>query len=69
MIPALSVIISAYIIFRMLEVFAFPATRYSNGVVLVVMFVFAAIVILVVGFELIGIFSAGVQPGIIPPQQ
>jgi hypothetical protein len=70
MIPALALIISAYIVFRMLEVFAFPATRYSNTGVRVVMCILAAIVILVVGFNVVDIFfSAGVQPGINLPTQ
>jgi hypothetical protein len=69
MIPALATIISAYIVFRMLEVFAFPGTRYLNTGVRVVMCILAAIVILVVAVNLIDIFSAGVQPGLIPPPQ
>lgn len=63
MIPALATIISAYIVFRMFEVFAFPGTRYLNTGVRVVMFILAGIVILVVAVNLIDIFSAGVQPG------
>lgn len=70
MIPALALIISAYIIFRMLEVFAFPTTHYSTTSVRVVMCILAAIVILIVGFNVVDIFfSAGVQRGIIPPSQ
>lgn len=64
MIPALATIISAYIIFRMLEVFAFPATHYSNTGVRIVICILAAIVILVVAVNLIDIFFAGAQPGL-----
>lgn len=61
MIPALATIISAYVVFRMAEVFCFPRTRYLNKGAWVVMLVFAAIVILVVGFNLMSILSAGSQ--------
>jgi|GEM_PF-4634112 len=66
MIPALATIVSAYIVFRMLEVFAFAGTRYSNTAARVIMFVLAVIVILVVGVNLADIWSAGVQaiPGL-----
>ena len=66
MIPALATIVSAYIVFRMLEVFAFAGTRYSNTAARVIMCVLALLVIAVVGLNLADIWSAGMQaiPGL-----
>ena len=44
-------------------------TRYSNTGVRAVMCILAAIVILVVGSNVVDIFFAGVEPGIIPAPQ
>lgn len=61
MIPALATIISAYVIFRMIEVFVLSQTRYQSRTAHVVIAVFAVIVILIVGFNIVDIYFAGVQ--------
>lgn len=61
MIPALATIISAYITFRMIEVFALAQTRYRSRAAHIVIAVFAVIVILIVGFNMLNIYFTGVQ--------
>ena len=50
MIPALAMIVAAYVNFRMIEVFLSPASRYSSSAARVAACIFAALVLIVTSF-------------------
>jgi hypothetical protein len=59
MIPSLTTIIWAYVVFRMLEVFALNQTRYRSRGNHVAAMVLAGIVIVIAAVGLIGVYDAG----------
>lgn len=61
MIPDLALMIWAYILFRMLEVFAFPESRYTTNGKRTVICIFAVLVILVASWSLLDIWITGSQ--------
>jgi hypothetical protein len=59
MIPALAMIVAAYVNFRMIEVFLSPASRYSSHGSRVVACIFAVLVLIVTSFCALDILLNG----------
>ena len=59
MIPAIGTMIAAYIGFRMLEIFAFPDSRYSSKTANVVLAILALLVMLIVGVCWVSLITSG----------
>jgi len=61
MIPDLALMISAYVGFRMVEVFLLADTRYVNRASKVAACVLAAVALAVIGFSLLSIMTSSSQ--------
>jgi hypothetical protein len=59
MIPALAMIVAAYVNFRMIEVFLSPTTRYSSSGARVAACFFAVLVLMVTSFCALDILLSG----------
>jgi hypothetical protein len=59
MIPNLALMVSAYVGFRMIEVFLFPPSRYSSTTARVCAYVFAAIAFVVSVISTVDILMSG----------
>ena len=66
MIPTLAVMISAYVGFRMIEVFLFPTSRYRSDGARVAAYVFAGLALIVIVFSAVDILMSGSGVGNLP---
>jgi hypothetical protein len=65
-IPDLAMIVSAYVVFRMIEVWLFPASRYGSKGARVAACILALLVILATGLMVLDIVTRGPAPSATP---